>query len=723
MHWQTTRQLARSAALRVSSARLGQWLTIIIAGTLVYSNTFAVPFHFDDWNRIVNNTEIRSFWPPASAMSNTTRPFATYTFALNYAIHEYRVWGYHALNLAIHVCAGVCLFGLARLALQRMGGILGEQAACLALLIALLWTVHPIQTQAVTYVVQRLESLMGLAYLATLYCFARAQVSSRPRLWYAASVAACAFGMGCKEVMVTAPLLVVWYDRVFVANSWRQLWRSRGWFYLGLAGTWGVLVWAMVRYPDDYQHGALIWVEGLTPWTYLISQSAVLTWYLRLCLWPSGQRIDYDWPISESVLDVLPQALLIMALMGCTVWAMFRHPRWGFLGGWFFVILAPTSSVVPITDLAFEHRMYLPVAAVIAAFVLGGYILLRRYLGGPLSWERHKPWIAEAFTCIVVLGFVAHQRNRVYATPITLWQDAVGKDSDNARGWTNLGIAYYRLGQPAVARKHLDRAIQLDPQSAESLASLAGVLISLQEHELAIEHLEHALTLVPGMHVAHVNYGNAMSDLGRFAEAAAHYKAALVAAPKDHETMVALAGAMIPLGRFSEAEQLCRQAIELAPASAKAHTNFGSALLAQQQTARAGRSFAAAIALDPKLAEAHAALAQVLASHDHKRAMRHMREALRLNPASASINLGMGNLIAPTHPREAIEYYGRTLRAQPEHPQALFNLANALVACGQSDEAIAPLEKLTRLAPQWQEAQHNLRVLKRARDQASAPKD
>ena len=141
-------------------------LAIIAAGVLVYSNTFRVPFLFDDAVRIVDNASIRTLWPPSVATANTPRPFAMYTLAVNYAIHGYDVWGYHALNLAIHVAAGLCLFGFVRRTLLRVGGTLAEHATGVALAVALIWLVHPLQTEAVTYIVQRLESLMGLCYLA-----------------------------------------------------------------------------------------------------------------------------------------------------------------------------------------------------------------------------------------------------------------------------------------------------------------------------------------------------------------------------------------------------------------------------------------------------------------------------------------------------------------------------------------------------------------------------
>ena len=296
---------------------------IAVAGGLAYSNTFDAPFVFDDQVRIVDNPSIRTLWPPTVAMADTNRPFAIWTFAVNYAAHGLDVWGYHALNLAIHLSGGLLLFGVVRRSLADCDGVLQQQAYAVALTTAVIWVVHPLQTQAVTYIVQRLESLMGLAYLATLYCFIRSRDPNHASRWRLASVLACGFGMGCKEVMATAPLVVLWYDRAFVAASWSEILQQRKYYYASLAGTWGVLAWSMLHFTEDYTGGGLVSVEGLTPWTYLVSQAGVLTHYLRLCVWPQGQCLDYDWPMAASLAEVVPQGLLIVSLLAATIWSIF----------------------------------------------------------------------------------------------------------------------------------------------------------------------------------------------------------------------------------------------------------------------------------------------------------------------------------------------------------------------------------------------------------------
>jgi protein O-mannosyl-transferase len=176
------------------------------------------------------------------------RPVVNLSLALNYALGGSNVWGYHALNLAIHIIlAGLTLFGVVRRTLLRpaLRERFSPSAARLALVVAVLWTAHPLQTEAVTYVSQRCESLMGLFYLLTLYCFVRGADSQRCGWWFTLSVVACLLGMATKEVMVTAPLLVLLYDRTFVTGSFRKAWTRHRRLYLSLAGTWLLLGYLM----------------------------------------------------------------------------------------------------------------------------------------------------------------------------------------------------------------------------------------------------------------------------------------------------------------------------------------------------------------------------------------------------------------------------------------------------------------------------------------------
>ena len=211
----------------------------------------------------------------------------------------------------------------------------------MALVVAGIWTLHPLQTQAVTYTVQRYESMMGLFYLVALYCAIRSDSSARPSWWAAASVVSCLLAMGCKEVAVSAPLAILLYDRAFLAGSFGEAWRRRRRMYLGLAGTWlAFLALFMASASRSKWAGYGLPVSATE---YALSQFGVILHYLRLSFWPYPQVLDYDWPIARTLDQILPGMVVVGALLAATVWALVRRPAWGVVGAWFFLILAPWS--------------------------------------------------------------------------------------------------------------------------------------------------------------------------------------------------------------------------------------------------------------------------------------------------------------------------------------------------------------------------------------------
>ena len=678
--------------------RIGPLLLIGLAGCLAYANTFNVPFLFDDDLHIPENEAIKSTWP--GDYLNSSRPVVEYSFALNYALHGLELWGYHALNLAIHIAAGLCLYGIASRTFARLGGSLGQYSQLAGLAVALLWVVHPLQTQAVTYIVQRHESLMGLLFLATLYCFIRGRESPEPSGWYALSLMACALGMGCKQVMVAAPLIVLWYDRAFLSPSWRELWSRGKFYYAGLFACWGVLAWTMRGIVATAQaevaagtSGDVIVVKGLNWWNYLLSQAGVITHYLRLCFWPSGQCMDYGpWPVAETPLDIWPQGLLIVGLVAATVWAIFRRPKLSFLGGWFFLILAPTSSVLPIVDLVFEHRMYLPLAAVIAAVVVALPAMVRI-----LNFSALQSPSAALIVLLVVasgLGAATYLRNSTYATVETMWKDVIAKRPNNARGFFGYGSYLLDLGRYDEAATQFQRSLEV-----HSTGAAVGILREEQAAKAAF------------------NYGKHLINLGQFEEAATQFKRSLELLPPgsdvEEEALAGLAASLIPLGRLDEAERYCQELLRRDPNDLEAVINLAMTQYARGDLQAARVNFELGLQLNPKCAEAFAGLADVLVASDPAESLRQMQKALQLKPDDPRMHLGLGNLIARRDPAAAIPHFKDALRLRPDYPEALLNLSNAYVESGQFDLALRALERLVQIRPTWEQPRENLKSIRK----------
>ena len=322
-----------------------------MAGVAAYHNSFAGPCVFDDVPWIVENPSIRSLWPighllaPQSARDVGGRPVVSLTLAVNYALGGTDVWGYHAVNLAIHILAAWTLLGVTRRTLlsPRLQERFGSAATPLALMVAILWTVHPLQTEAVTYLIQRTEALVGLLYLLTLYCVIRGATSSRATRWYSAAVAASLLGMATKELMATAPVIVLLYDRTFLAGSFREALRRRYGLYLALAATWGVVV-------------ATVDLDRIPRRNDWLCRAEV-----HLVVVPvDAARRNYSLPSPGDLADETLLGLRLargaergrgrfyrgswsLGLLGLTVWALVKRPAWGFLGG--LVLRDPCAHV------------------------------------------------------------------------------------------------------------------------------------------------------------------------------------------------------------------------------------------------------------------------------------------------------------------------------------------------------------------------------------------
>ena len=374
-------------------------LILCAAGVLAYSNSLHAPFVFDDRFHIADNALVHQFWP-WQILTHSSRPIVQLSLAWNYMLGGLDPWGYHVFNMVVHILAALVLYGVVgrTLSSSLLKAKFGRSAHWLAGLVAAIWLLHPIETQAVTYIVQRGESLMGLFYLLTLYCVIRHSESGRSRQadwWKAAAVVSCLVGMACKGGMTTAPIVVLLYDRAFLSRSWSGLMRRKG-LYLGLAATWLVYPLVLANSPAEWKDTAGFGYTGVSWLQYARTQPAVILHYLRLTVWPDSLCLDYAWPVARTAGEIVPQSLVILGLLSATIWAWRRSPAIGFLGVWFFLILAPSSSFIPIADLAFEHRMYLSSAAVITLGVVGLYLLGQRFSGAGNVKLRVFGWVAAS---------------------------------------------------------------------------------------------------------------------------------------------------------------------------------------------------------------------------------------------------------------------------------------------------------------------------------------
>jgi Flp pilus assembly protein TadD len=663
---------------------------IVAVGAGAYHNSLAGPFIFDDIHAIVEDPNIRQPFQRWQAILETVRPVVTWTLAANYWWGMLEVRGYHVVNLAIHIAAALVLYGLVRrtLLLEHCAAALPQyssnrerseprkpgqarsaaSASCLALAVSLLWVVHSIQTESVTYVIQRAESLMGLFYLLTLYCILRGHQSDRPARWNTLAVVSCALGMGTKEVMVTAPILTLLYDRVFLAGSWHEIVRRRWRLYVALAATWVILIVPLrMAFGPDVSNGVVggagFQLPGLTPFQYALSQPRVIAHYLRLSLWPHPLCLDYNWPIAEQAIDIIPAALLLILLLSPIAWAWLRFPALAFLGTAFFVILAPTSSIAPIRDLAFEHRMYLSLAAEVILAVLAGYFVLH--------WLEARAWLSAGAVRFIgtlavglpVLGLALATiaRNEQYQSAVAIWADVVEQCPKNSRAHNNLGEALKEEGRLDKAIDEYRIAIRLDERNAE----------------------------------AHDNLGVALREQGRWEEAIRCYLSALQANPQFALAYNNLALARAHQGKMDSAADLLARAVEIKPDLALAQDNLGEVLERLGKKSEAMVCFRRAVAAAPESVKYHCDLASALWDDGQFEASRtEYRRAFELFPNwPEAANGAARSLATTTDPARkdgylAARYAKQACQASGERrPEFFDTLALAYAALGDFDQA------------------------------------
>ncbi len=525
--------------------------------------------------------------------------------------------------------------------------------------------------------------------------------------WYAGSVLACLLGMASKEVMIFAPLMVLLYDRTFCAGSFREAWRRRYALYLCLAGTWLLLGWLVLSMsPLGTSKGP--GTQEFTSWSYLLTQPGVIVHYLRLSVWPWPLCLDYDWPAARSVADVLWPAIVVVGLLAATVWALVKRPAWGFLGAWFFGILALTSSVVALGQAAFEHRMYLSLAAVVTGIVVGGWVagqwfvrrgiiplLASQLLGGAL-----------ALVAGAALGILTFQRNVDYQSELSIWEDTVAKAPGNAGAHNSLGLVLVGRGQLDEAIAHYRKALEIKPDDVGAHNNLGLVLADRGQLDEAIAHYRKVLDIEPDSAQAHSNLGLALAEQGRLDEAIVHLRKTTELSPRFAESHFNLANALAKLGQFDEMAAEYHKAMEINPEFADAYNNLGIALGRYGWFDEAMAHFQRGLELKPDYTDARNNLSFTRSLREELlKVLAGRRESLRSHPDDIVL-LNETAWVLATNPNasirngaEAVELAQRAVQlSDGREPAVLGTLAAAYAEAGRFSEAVQAARTALQLA-------------------------
>ncbi|AHF94081.1 hypothetical protein OPIT5_04720 [Opitutaceae bacterium TAV5] len=608
---------------------------LILAVATCWWNSLSAPFIFDDIRAILKNDSIRKLWPLTDVLNPVQesngvqgRPLVNLSLALNYAAggdHDTRP--YHATNMLFQAGCALLLFGCVRrtLLLPSMREKYGQGSVPLAFSVALLWAIHPLQTESVTCIIQRTELIVSFFFLGMLYCFTRGQDSPHRGFWLALSWCACVLGVASKEVMITAPVVVLLYDRAFVAGSFGEVWRRRRFLYAGYLATWILLTVLMLD--NGGRAGAAGFGLGVSWWESLLTQAWAIVRYLRLCFWPHPLVLDYGSFTIRSASAVAGQGILMLALLGSTAWALVKHPKPGFVAASFFVILAPSSSVVPlVTQMVAEHRMHLPLACVVVLVVFGLFETgVRRGLLVPVS------------LAALLLGTTTVARNRDYLSEETLWRKNIAAFPSSARARTWLGSVLSREKRYEEAALLFRETILQDPRSQTSAyAGLAKCYSELGREEDAMRVLQELISRGMADASAWRVQGDLYRKRGDLPRAVEAFRKAVEMDPKTPALFILYFQALLDAGMWTEAEEICRLLEKHAPDDTRTFLLKGKLSLTRGDNGEALEQLQKALELTERpVREHYEALAQACrALQRHDEAERYERLAETVSPSA-----------------------------------------------------------------------------------------
>jgi len=597
---------------------------VLIVGVafIAYSNTFYVPFQFDDRANIHNNPNIQMkalTWERVGQFIKNTyqvtiRVFSYFTLALNYYFREFNVFGYHLVNFFIHIGSGIFLYWFLILTfnlpfLQEKYGSISYQISLFA---SLIFVSHPIQTQAVTYIVQRMASMAGMFYLLSMVLYIKGRLASGPsRIFYFGGVGlSYLLGVFSKENVAILPLFIALYEFYFFQNLDLSPRGKRIVFYLVgallILGAFGLVLWGP-RYYNEIVEGYQI--RDFTLEERVLTQFRVVLYYVTLLVFPHPSRLnlDYDFSTSRTIFDpptTLISILIIAGLIGYSLWITKRKPVFSYFVLWYFGNLVIESSIFPL-EMVYEHRLYLPA---VGPFVLFSLMTVR----GIEKWrvreaipriEMAKPRFVETFVFLVVIVLLfmgTYLRNETWNDEIGLWKDCLKKSPQKARPYANLGFAYLDAGIYDQALQATQHALQIDPKFAYAYYNMSIIYQKMGDLKQATDMGKKALEIDPDFHMAHYSLGEIYFEKGEYQESVEAYK------------------------RF----------LEVFPNFPNVHHLLGIVYAAQRQIDKAMKEFEYEIRVNPYHALAHLNLGQIYWYELRKKqkALDHLKTALFLDP-------------------------------------------------------------------------------------------
>jgi tetratricopeptide (TPR) repeat protein len=644
---------------------------LVLLGAMVYSNTFFSSFHFDDIKSITENPSIKNLSDTKSIWDFWPTRFVTYfSLALNYHFHKLDVFGYHLVNLFIHLCSALLVWWFSLLTLSapffKDDKKLKQNAPLFAFFTALIFIAHPLQTQGITYIIQRAVSLASLFYLLSLCLYIKARLlqqrqenSLRGRACYCGSLLAALLAMFTKEMTITLPFMVLFYEIYFFKNGKKIPWKKLVPFFAALVVIPLTMVWTKSVNFAEMRRVIETTPVNISPGQYLLTQFRVLLTYIRLLFIPLNQNLDYDYPLAKTLFEFPVWASLFLLLFILFIARRLRsgHRLFSFAIFWFFLALLPESSLIPIKDVIFEHRLYLPMVGY-ALFVVSGVFYLFR--------DRSiKSVILILSLLTLAYAIKSYNRNTVWRDEEALWNDTVLKSPHKQRPYHNRGKAYQAQEKYDQALLDYNKAIEIDPKIVDT----------------------------------YNNRGNIYQGMGNFDQAISDYGRALEIEPLNGEAYYGRANAWLRKGDFAQAIADFNKAIEIRPDNLKAYNDRGNAYFTQRQYDQAISDYTKAIHIDPRDASLYLNRGTVYqAKGEADQALADYTKAIEITPGDDILYFNRANTWKDKGDlARAIADYTRALEINPNNAGAYHNRAVAYFLTQEYSKSWEDVYSLRRL--------------------------
>ncbi len=560
---------------------------IILLGIIIYSNSFNCSFQLDDPASIVDNQVIRDVTNVNSIWKYSQSRFIPYfSLAVNYHFGELNVWGYHFLNLIIHLINASLVYWLTLLIFSApalKSYAITKDKNTIALITALLFISHPLATQSVTYIVQRMASLVAMFYFLSLVLYMKGRLIEKMNqtkyLFFAGSIFAAILALLSKENAFTLPFAIVLFEIMFFQTRKLSI-NIKDYRVLTVIAMLLVFIFVIISNfpltsifkthpPNEHNN-----FTNITPINYLFTQFSVIIKYIQLLLLPINQNVDHDFPISKSFFE-LRTILSFLCLLFLVTFAFLKYKKnriitFGIL--WFFLTLSIESSIIPIDDVIFEHRTYLPSFGFFIILSSSVYILL---------WNKNKKLALAILGLIIVSNAIfTYERNKIWKDEFSLWNDCVSKSPNKARPYNNRGNSYFdskKMNDKALA--DFNKAIELIPQYTRAYYNRGNLFKSEKRFEKAMKDYNKAIALNSKFFRAYNNRGTIFIKEKNFNRALEDYNKAIKIHPNYCEALSNRGEVYILTQKYSKAVQDLNKAIKLQPDYGIAYVNRGSAQL------------------------------------------------------------------------------------------------------------------------------------------------